>query len=494
MVMSGSSPGSSLVSGMEMSGTSSLATGVEDSRTNASKLAGLLRLGKDKDSRQSSPDNTTTSARFSDGVYSSDTSCTSSSPTSGWEISPRVREDNKDPRSPRSSLKKPSMDLASSTHTNSVSFAGAHVAGTAPPFDTPTSTPRGEPRASITIKKDNYTPLAKRAGRGKDLSKLMVQTMPVKDAAPRKQIRLLEEDEKIFDVYYWEEVLQETGDGGKVVICEPKDGGKTPKLKSKQFRYVMKMRSKQSLKECGLQREYRRLQERLLNLPTHTNVLVPHEVLEDENFYYVVMDKAKHADFFSGLLLSFEDGVMPASEIRRLMKEILSAVGHVHRQGILHRDIKPDNLVLQHDPMSPTNKKVMLIDFDHADPDWGPDSPKYQEAIFGTMRFNAPETFKGRFSVQSDLYSVGCILYLLVAGKMPYDDSLFETEVEHFTQKELIEVWGRLEEAEIDFECAPFPEQTACRDFCRSLLAFDLHKRPACAEEALKDPWFDMKE
>merc|ERR1711933_173013 len=104
--------------------------------------------------------------------------------------------------------------------------------------------------------------------------------------------------------------------------------------------------------------------------------------------------------------------------MKYLMRQILTAVGHVHEQGMLHRDIKPDNLVMQvyPDPESPSGKahKVMLIDFDHADPEWSPVLPRTpydSETSFGTRRFNAPETFQGSFSQESDLYSVGVILY-----------------------------------------------------------------------------------
>merc|ERR1719265_149203 len=69
---------------------------------------------------------------------------------------------------------------------------------------------------------------------------------------------------------------------------------------------------------------------------------------------------------------------------------------------------------------------VRLIDFDHADPDWSPKTPALHDGYFGTLRFNAPETFMGEFSVASDLYSVGCILYLLMSGQMPYDDEVFD--------------------------------------------------------------------
>jgi len=134
--------------------------------------------------------------------------------------------------------------------------------------------------------------------------------------------------------------------------------------------------------------------------------------------------------FFYALLKEFKDGVMPQDAIKKLMRDILEAVDHVHSQGMLHRDIKPDNLVMQlhSDPGSPGGrvKKVMLIDFDHADPEYSPVSPSRRTSTYGTLRFNAPETLNGDYTEASDLYSIGTILYLLMSGKMPYPDYLFD--------------------------------------------------------------------
>ncbi|CAE8624249.1 unnamed protein product, partial [Polarella glacialis] len=187
------------------------------------------------------------------------------------------------------------------------------------------------------------------------------------DEKPRKQIKQMDEEVKIFDIYSWKEVLQEEGDGGKVVVCQPKDSYLDVPRKT----YVMKMRSKKSLQDQSMEEQFRLSQVKLLNLPEHAGVLPLQEVLEDDKFYYIVMEKATGGSFFAGLLSEFQDGIMPAEEIKRLMHGVLEAIGHVHKQGMLHRDIKPDNLVMRFcdDCMSPTGKsrRAAIIDFDHAD-------------------------------------------------------------------------------------------------------------------------------
>eukprot|EP00930_Biecheleria_cincta_P017555 TRINITY_DN13919_c1_g2_i1.p1 TRINITY_DN13919_c1_g2~~TRINITY_DN13919_c1_g2_i1.p1 ORF type:complete len:555 (-),score=71.53 TRINITY_DN13919_c1_g2_i1:281-1945(-) len=307
-----------------------------------------------------------------------------------------------------------------------------------------------------------------------------------------KEIRMLRDDEKIFDLYSWDKVLQEDGDGGKVVVCSPKDYDVVP-----NGVYVLKFRSKKSLMESAMEESFRKSLLNLLNLPEHVGVLPLIEVLEDDHFYYTVMEQANDS-FFGGLLSEFNDGGMPPKEVRRLTRGIFEAVGHVHNQGMLHRDIKPDNLVMRShdDEMSPTGKsrRVAIIDFDHADSDWRA-SARTSQDFCGTMYFSAPETFRGFFSQSSDLYSVGIIMYLLMAGKMPYDTAMFDEANDVLDRSPKSKSWAsklynRLKESEIDWECDPWPMQPACCDFCKWLLAFDPSQRPASAEQALEHVWF----
>jgi len=322
-------------------------------------------------------------------------------------------------------------------------------------------------------------------------------------AAQRKNIIPLEEGEKIFDRYHWDEVLQETGDGGKVVICQPKYARETddevwsPRM---GCHYVMKIRSKESLENDGMSEQFRKSQIQLLNMPPNQGVLPIHEVLEDDKFFYIVMQKATGGSFFPVLLSEFGDGVMPERAVRKVIREILEAVGYIHSQGMLHRDIKPDNLVFQvkgDDPASPSGKnyKVAVIDFDHADPDWDPRSPSQSQSWCGTLRFSAPETFCGHFSQASDLYSIGVILYMLMAGGMPYDDVMFEEVIERKTPGRFnwrAAIHQRMEEARVDWSAETWESHPACTDFCKRMLAFNAEDRIQSASQALAHEWFSQ--
>jgi len=290
---------------------------------------------------------------------------------------------------------------------------------------------------------------------------------------------------KIYDLFYWEKAIQEDGDGGKVVFCRRKDS------EAPVFDLVMKIKSKDKLAREKYEERFRTVLKRMLNLPPHPNVMPLEEVLEDARYFYVVMKRAS-SDLTSGLLSGYKDGKVPAATVRTVMKQILEAVDHVHSQGILHRDIKLDNLVLQ--ALSVETKRVVLIDFDHADPDFSElDADKPQNHLFGTRSFNAPETWLGYFSKQSDLYSVGVVFYMLLTGKSPHCHKLFEDfedrsprARQHICQ----ETYRRLQNSEIDWLCDPFLEQTTAKHLCRRLLAFVPSARPESAGAALAHRWF----
>lgn len=306
---------------------------------------------------------------------------------------------------------------------------------------------------------------------------------------PQKHIKSLG-GKKIFDLYSWDKVLQESGDGGKVVVCRPKD------RPGEAHNLVLKMQSKQTLRKKSHEEEYRNVQLRMLNIPPHDGVLQAKEVFEDDNFYYVVMDKASGGPFFECLLEEFEDGVMPERAICGLMHDILEAVGHLHANGVLHRDLKPDNMVMQKmDGTGARSKRVALIDFDHADVSWSPRNPSQRGCCYGSMRFNAPETFLGEYFGSSDLYSVGAIMYLLMTGKMPYPEDIFtrgepKDKDPRDNKNYLNSVFQEVSATAVDWECDPWPTQPICRFFCQRLLAFDPADRFNSAQEALADPWF----
>src|SRR5919205_2965304 len=91
--------------------------------------------------------------------------------------------------------------------------------------------------------------------------------------------------------------------------------------------------------------------------------------------------------------------------------EILDGLEHLHEQRIIHRDLKPDNILLQ-------RETPRLADFGIARVI---KTDSYSKAVTGTFAYMAPEAFNGKRNEQTDVWSVGIILYQMLAGRLPYD-------------------------------------------------------------------------
>ena len=189
---------------------------------------------------------------------------------------------------------------------------------------------------------------------------------------------------------------------------------------------------------------------------------------------------------------------MPPFAVSNVARDILATLCHLHKEGILHRDIKPDNLVMhmQDDP-STGNKmqKVALIDFDHADAEFNPQTAKnLARHCYGTARFNAPEAFLGMYSAATDLYSVGVIVYLLLTGTMPYPADFFEFPDQSpkspaANRRWMENVVMEMQNHSVDWSHGTFTEIPHSKDFCQRLLAFDTAERFGSATEAMQHPW-----
>lgn len=306
---------------------------------------------------------------------------------------------------------------------------------------------------------------------------------------PRQRIRKMDHDEKIYDYFYWEEVIQEDGDGGKVVLCRKKSE------ETKEYNYVLKIRTKASIGSLKDQEEFRGMLMKMLNISPHSGVIPYLEVLEDDKRFYCVMERAAGGSLPKFLLTKHADGCVPELEMKELMQEILEALGHVHEQGMIHRDIKLDNIVVRQidDPSSSSNGKstcVTLIDFDHAETNYSPCTPKVDENVWGTTGYSAPETYLGHFSPASDLFSVGVILYVLMTGKMPYDVKMLRKAMEAKSSQDwCTHVYYKMLNVQVDWSCDPWPQNKCCRSFCQTLLASKPHLRPASVEQALGHKW-----
>lgn len=106
-------------------------------------------------------------------------------------------------------------------------------------------------------------------------------------------------------------------------------------------------------------------------------------------------------------------GMVAPAQALAWTAELLDALAHVHAGGIVHRDVKPSNLMVDH------HGRLLLVDFGLAcRPGAAP--------AHGTPGYMAPEQMRGRVDARSDVYAAGVVLYRMLAGRLPYAGTPFE--------------------------------------------------------------------
>lgn len=156
-----------------------------------------------------------------------------------------------------------------------------------------------------------------------------------------------------------------------------------------------------------------------------------------DNVPYLVME------YLDGSTLAqlLSDGAMAVEDVTTFGAQIAAALAALHDARIIHCDIKPDNLLVLTARAWGSLPQVKVIDFgvsrslDELPPD--------DASIAGTPAYMAPEQWKGRPQLASDVYSLGCVVYELLTGETPFDGSLPQLMNAHLEQRPARLTWLR---------------------------------------------------
>ena len=150
---------------------------------------------------------------------------------------------------------------------------------------------------------------------------------------------------------------------------------------------------------------------------SHPNIVPIYAVDEVDGMVFFVMA------LVDGESLSMRlkrDGAMPVEDVRQIVAAVADALDHAHRQGVIHRDIKPDNILLDH-----STRRPMVTDFGIARAAAEEQRLTVTGMAVGTPAYMSPEQAMGEREIdgRSDLYSLGIVAYQMLAGETPFKAS-----------------------------------------------------------------------
>ena len=162
---------------------------------------------------------------------------------------------------------------------------------------------------------------------------------------------------------------------------------------------------------------------------THPNIVPLHTFGEVEGMMYFVMGYVEGESLADRMQ---RDNELPPAEVRGILGAMADALHYAHRQGVIHRDIKPDNILLEAESGRP-----MLTDFGIAKASASQETLTELGTAIGTPHYMSPEQASGERDLdgRSDLYSLGVVGYAMLAGRVPFEGtSAQEVLVQHVTK------------------------------------------------------------
>ncbi len=178
----------------------------------------------------------------------------------------------------------------------------------------------------------------------------------------------------------------------------------------------------------GDEKFVRRFQREALSASslTHPNIVEVYDVGEDHGMYYIVMEYIEGRHLKD---LIKKRGKLTVSEVIDIMLQITDGMSVAHDSYIIHRDIKPQNIMILE------NGLVKITDFGISMA-MNATQLTQTNSVMGSVHYLPPEQASGKgSSLQSDIYSMGIVMYELLAGKLPYKgDNAVEIALKHLKE------------------------------------------------------------
>lgn len=202
----------------------------------------------------------------------------------------------------------------------------------------------------------------------------------------------------------------------------------------------------------------------------HPHVIHIYDINTHRSLLYLVMEMFAAQNVKQQLLQAGVDGI--AHLVQPIAEQAAEALGYLHSQGWIHRDVKPDNFLVNQDG------ELKLIDFALAERQKGLLGKllSTKSKIQGTRSYMSPEQIRGQsVDERADIYSLGCVLHELVAGRPPFTGQ---------TTQDLLT--KHLRQAPPPLEASGRDVTPAFAELVRQMLAKSPDRRPRNMEEILR--------
>ena len=280
------------------------------------------------------------------------------------------------------------------------------------------------------------------------------------------------------DITQFYEVQKKIGEGAY---------GKIYKVRDKQSGDIraMKQVTKAKIQDMGKFQD----EIKILSMVDHPNIVRLFEVIEDDKYYNLIQELCTGGE----LLTRAQKNQLKEKDIARIFYQIMSGVAYIHGIGIVHRDLKLENVLFStEDPNSP----IKIIDFgfsvlmgknnevnkekesENQDPKKG--GLKRHKSKVGTLYYISPEIIKGNYDEKCDIWACGVILYILLAGYPPFTGN---------TDKE---VYNLITSLKYDFEKERWKNISKyAKELIKNMLT--PAKNRYTAKQVLASKWFEVK-
>ena len=227
------------------------------------------------------------------------------------------------------------------------------------------------------------------------------------------------------------EIIKKIGDGGMAFVYEAKD-----RLLNRTV--AVKVLRPEFVDDEEFLGKFKREAEAVASL-SHPNIVNVYDVGEDGKVHYIVMELVEGQNLKD---IIKNEGTLDEYTALDITKQIAKALGAAHKKGIIHRDIKPHNILISNE-----GRLVKVTDFGIAKA-VSSSTITSTGSIIGSVHYFSPEQAKGKYvGNTTDLYSLGIVLYEMIIGRVPFrGDSPISIALQHindeieFTQEEKVAI------------------------------------------------------